>query len=366
MYCNACGRRNADGSLFCVKCGAGLPVDATAEGDGARASREQADSPLTRPAPISSAEERSTEALLSGGDQEAWKAFIGPRNQDYYLGEFAKIHAAGGGIQASWHWPAFFVTGYWLLYRKMWGWAFVYFLFTLGAEGLVSLVDGVATKPQIVVLIGVLFISYVVVPLYANSLYYQRFASFVSKQRSPSAHRSRQLARLEVFGATSRVAAFVAGSAAATAIVGILTAIALPAYQVYAMRPKAALDVFGAAPRAARVEELAWRQAIASRSLASLEAYLARFPRDAHTTDARLAVSQLKSGVMSELEESSPANETALVTRAYPGWEKLVKTSEFKVWFWAQPAGVQVLSSSPRSADAIMMLALYYADNSGK
>ncbi|MFO1287847.1 MAG: DUF2628 domain-containing protein [Rubrivivax sp.] len=53
-----------------------------------------------------------------------WRAVIGKKNLDYYpYRAFATSRRAAAAL---WHWPAFFVTLYWLLYRKLWGWAAVY------------------------------------------------------------------------------------------------------------------------------------------------------------------------------------------------------------------------------------------------
>jgi hypothetical protein len=52
-------------------------------------------------------------------DEEAWKAVIG-------------------------HWPAFFVTWYWLLYRKMWDLAALYFLLPLILAFAIGLVAGIS------------------------------------------------------------------------------------------------------------------------------------------------------------------------------------------------------------------------------
>src|SRR4051812_8384496 len=46
-----------------------------------------------------------------------YQAAIGP-NTGYYLEHFERLDA--GGSKAGWHWPAFFVTTYWFIYRKMW------------------------------------------------------------------------------------------------------------------------------------------------------------------------------------------------------------------------------------------------------
>jgi len=55
-------------------------------------------------------------------------AFIGGKAQKYLL-KFRKFSVDGiDRFSATWHWPAFLVGFWWLLYRKMYLWAFVYFI----------------------------------------------------------------------------------------------------------------------------------------------------------------------------------------------------------------------------------------------
>ena len=55
-------------------------------------------------------------------------AFIGGKAQQYLL-KFRKFSVGGiDCFSATWHWPAFFIGFWWLLYRKMYLWAFVYFI----------------------------------------------------------------------------------------------------------------------------------------------------------------------------------------------------------------------------------------------
>jgi hypothetical protein len=51
-------------------------------------------------------------------------AFIGDANAAYCPDRFDRLaHGASGG----WHWPGMLVTWYWMLYRKMWVPALIYF-----------------------------------------------------------------------------------------------------------------------------------------------------------------------------------------------------------------------------------------------
>jgi len=91
MYCQRCGAENADRSAFCSSCGQPLAAPAA-------------------PPPT---------------DRAYLEIAIGPRNTDYYVSRFERF--ASGGSKVSWNWPAFFVTLPWLLYRKMWPHAVLYF-----------------------------------------------------------------------------------------------------------------------------------------------------------------------------------------------------------------------------------------------
>ncbi|WP_432738469.1 DUF2628 domain-containing protein [Maridesulfovibrio sp. FT414] len=56
-------------------------------------------------------------------------AFMGENAAKYYQ-RFEKFELLGGGFAATWHWPAFFVGPLWFMYRKMYVWALVSFLFS--------------------------------------------------------------------------------------------------------------------------------------------------------------------------------------------------------------------------------------------
>lgn len=60
--------------------------------------------------------------------EDEFAAFIGVR-ASRYLSKFRKFSIDGiDRFAATWHWPAFFCGFWWLLYRKMYLWALVYFI----------------------------------------------------------------------------------------------------------------------------------------------------------------------------------------------------------------------------------------------
>ncbi|VWX60864.1 putative Fimbrial protein [Burkholderiales bacterium 8X] len=59
-----------------------------------------------------------------------YRAVIGDTNTNYYLRRFTDFDL-GMGFRPGWHWPAYFVSLQWMLYRKMWRAAASYVLFQL-------------------------------------------------------------------------------------------------------------------------------------------------------------------------------------------------------------------------------------------
>lgn len=210
MYCTQCGAKNPDDAKFCSTCGAAVVPTAA----GA--------TPASMPDPV-----------------EYYKAIIGPKNQDYYLLRFKGFDERGKpGV--SWHWPALFFPFLWLLYRKMWKAAILLFF----APPLVWLVAGVVMTfiPSQAVngllALAVAVAIFVVPPLYANALYYRHCRRHIEAVRGAHPDPQRQIGELSGSGGTSGVAIFVIVPFFGIAIIGILAAIAIPAYQDYLVRAK--------------------------------------------------------------------------------------------------------------------------------
>jgi Tfp pilus assembly major pilin PilA len=206
MFCSKCGTPAAADARFCAKCGAWL---------------ETAEEPPPMP---------------DRGDVEYVEAAIGPRNTDYYLHKFERFGSGGG--YASWNWPAFFVPLLWMLYRKMWGWAALYFfaapfaLTMLFAILFVVLPEAAAAAVGWTVCVGFLF---VVLPMYANALYYHTCQGRIAEAKKFRVERRRQLERLWNMGGTSSVGIILA-FIVPVPFIGMFAAITIPAYQDYTIR----------------------------------------------------------------------------------------------------------------------------------
>jgi hypothetical protein len=111
-------------------------------------------------------------------DQNLYAAFLGPKNTQYYLDRFAKFDREGivGRRAWSWNWSAFFYTGVWALYRKLYWWFFAFWV--------IAGVGSIAEKSghwKIAFLIYA--VSMVAFGLYGNFLFFQRVKRLVADRR---------------------------------------------------------------------------------------------------------------------------------------------------------------------------------------
>jgi len=175
-----------------------------------------------------------------GQRQADYEAAIGP-NSGYYLKYFEQFD--NGESKASWHWPAFFVNSWWCLYRKMWLPGILLLVWPWILAMVLGILFGIA-QPPVPVMVGVwlvlLITPYILMPIYANSLYWRHINTLI--QRLPGSIASvpdKRIARLERNGGTGvgpMIAVMVGGGFLFIMIVGILAAIAIPAHQDYTIR----------------------------------------------------------------------------------------------------------------------------------
>lgn len=219
MFCPKCGSANEDSAKFCSGCGNVLP-------------QADKDSPS-----------KQVDSHVLNSQDEFYKAIIGPKNQEYYLRQFTRFDS-NGKTNVSWHWPAFFVTFYWFLYRKMWRNALIYFVLPYLLMIPLIIVFAVAGKSaETIVNIGYLVFTiavFLLPPLYANALYYKHCKKKISEANTASQDVQRQLGQLSAKGGTSKVILIFVIIFAFIALIGILAAIAIPQYQDYTVRARVA------------------------------------------------------------------------------------------------------------------------------
>lgn len=245
LHCTRCGADNAPSARFCSACGTSL-VAADAEGriepSLGSASAWQA---------IPKEPERAG-ARMSPDLRELYAMAIGDRNQRRYLDKFERFDRAGK-TSAGWHWPAFFVTFYWLLYRKMWARAALYFFLPYIVITALAMMASPLGGSAVLLIYGVYLVGLFVLPaLFADGVYYRvckkRIEAILALHDSPEGQRILVAQK----GGTSNVALVLVCLLVVPAVVGMLAAIALPAYQDYTARAKTSQAlVFGKAASAA-------------------------------------------------------------------------------------------------------------------
>jgi type IV pilus assembly protein PilA len=199
------------------------------------------------------------------------------QNAEYFLPKFEEFDK--GGSKLGWNWPAFFVTTPWFLYRKMWGWgmgnlAYFWGILTFIGPMALGIAAGAAAKGSEVsamvtvgIVIGVLLlIPAFLLPMFANALYWGHLNKMMEKIPSSIAQQpDKRATRIERNGGTgmgAMVGVLVGGVFIFVAIIGVLAAIAIPAYQDYTIRSQIAEGLnLAAGPKAAVAEYYAQNKA---------------------------------------------------------------------------------------------------------
>ena len=173
----------------------------------------------------------------SSQNEELYRAAVGEGKADYYVPLFYRFDQPGAS-RVSWNWPAFFVPFFWMLYRRMYGYAAAYFfLYPVALAILLAVLTAVlgeaaASLVYVLVIIGV----WVLVPMFANSLYHGHIRKRIDKLSADAPSHEALVQRLigqSSGGAPVVVAIAVVGG---VFLIGILAAIAIPAYQDYTIR----------------------------------------------------------------------------------------------------------------------------------
>ena len=132
-----------------------------------------------------------------------YQAAIGQKNADFYLSRFH--HFDSNGVRPSWNWPAFLFTFYWLLYSKMRFFALVYVLLPVTLAAIDSIVfpeDDVA-----VAVISLLYLAaaFIVLPMYANALYYRQVRKMIDIAGEESRDDDETLRMITADGGTNSI-----------------------------------------------------------------------------------------------------------------------------------------------------------------
>ena len=194
----------------------------------------------------------------SSQNEELYRAAVGASKAGYYVPLFYRFDQPGAS-RVSWNWPSFFVTFFWLLYRRMYGLAFAYLIAwptaLLIVFSVVMLLLGQALGALLYWLVA-LGGQFIVAPMFANAVYHWHVKKRIEKLSGDAPSHADLLQR--VIGQCSTAhGAVIIGVVGffGVALVGILAAIAIPAYQDYVIRSQVTEGLALAAPVKASVAE---------------------------------------------------------------------------------------------------------------
>lgn len=169
--------------------------------------------------------------------EEHYRAAVGESKGTYYLPLFYRFDQPGSS-RVSWNWPAFFVTFFWMVYRRMYGLAFAYLLLwplALGVLiGVISVLFGAAAA-AFTYWAGLLA-QLILVPMFANAAYHWHVRKRIEKMSAGAPSHEATVQRLIGESSGGSPVAIAIASVGIIAILGILAAIAIPAYQDYTIR----------------------------------------------------------------------------------------------------------------------------------
>ena len=166
-----------------------------------------------------------------------YRAAVGPKKAEFYVPKFIGFDQPGAS-KLSWNWPAFFFSFYWFLYRRMYAtWAIYSLLIPIGIVVTSAILEGSAGGGAgdwfyLVVTLGYRF---GVIPLLANSFYHQSVQKRIEALRLKVPDAGAQRLVLENTSPTNNII-WIIVPFVMIAILGILAAIAIPAYQTYTIR----------------------------------------------------------------------------------------------------------------------------------
>jgi hypothetical protein len=152
---------------------------------------------------------------------EGYRTFIG-NNADKYIMHFNQFNLNGiDKFSFTWHWPAFFVPVWWMVYRKLYLWALLSFLLSFVFLFI----------PCVGPILQLLFFA-----LIANYLYYKHVRQKIAAiNQSPMSNITRRL-ELTRAGGVNLGVAIVVSILLFFVIAGILASIAIPQFYMYRNR----------------------------------------------------------------------------------------------------------------------------------
>lgn len=189
--------------------------------------------------PVKSMPAIAPEPSQQFSNRELYAAYLGEKNQDYYLNKFEEFDRRGDGVHISWNWPAFitflFGATWWALYRKLYAWFFA--LLVYGSTLLAitySRVDAIAAFAFVFSVASATAFG-----MFANVIYYRGVKAKISAAQSIARNDDDLMKLLIKKGGVHSWVWRILWVWLAVLIIGIITAIAIPAYNDYTKKAKA-------------------------------------------------------------------------------------------------------------------------------
>jgi|GEM_PF-4695338 len=167
--------------------------------------------------------DKSAEEIIS---RKFWQAILGEKNKDYYQSKFEQFGLASGKYQISWNWPAFLLGGTWALYRKIYGWFFVWWIVSAFIIGFNKAI-GRADDPWLDVGFFIQVFVNIIFALFANSLYRNNLQKKIEKAYATISDEYKLIQHL---GHVGGVNAWVIWFAVSASVIGFLLAIMIPVF----------------------------------------------------------------------------------------------------------------------------------------
>ncbi len=146
-------------------------------------------------------------AFVTGTEAQAKRKFVAakPVDVERYLESFRRRDESGG-LRPGWHWPAFFVALPWLVFRRMYLVAVLYFVvlpIVVGAIGGIFVTTSFSPEVAVfVVSIGSIFYVFFLA-MYADTLYWWHTNRMIRRAKQTFADPSEQIEWLGKKGGTA-------------------------------------------------------------------------------------------------------------------------------------------------------------------
>ena len=197
MYCIKCGTKLPEEALYCIKCG--FPVPEALKQNGRMEAQENEQWEVT----VLEQARNESQASENDGNPEHFHPAPGPpyeerefigSNAEFYLEKWAKTASPGSAV--SWNWAAFFLSGYWLAYRKMYLNVIIWFIVVAGLGGIMIATEFHHFFWTAIIELVLLCIN-VGLGMYGNALYYRHMRKKIQKWRDePTLHSKTSLPEL--------------------------------------------------------------------------------------------------------------------------------------------------------------------------